>query len=441
MLTLSGSRLWSGCEGNTRRDFLQAGALLPAGWLLSDLLRARASAQPNETRNTSVIWVWLSGGPSQLETFDPKPGNPSEFRSVVGATQTNVPGIHIGGLFRNLSRHADKMAIVRSFAHKQADHPAAAHWVMTGRDYPPAGNGAPAVNPSVGSILSRHRGPTDAHTGLPTYVSTENLYADGPAWLGKAYSPFPARGEAVRNMTPRITGDRIIDRRALRETFDKIDRQIDRSGIMEGMDSFQGQAMELLRGAAPAAFDLSKESPRMRDRYGPGLGQNLLLARRLCEAGVGYVTVWYGGWDSHGTNPSVGHGTIEQEMHKLAPAFDRAIPVLLEDLHDRGMDDDVLVVIAGEFGRTPWLDAKSGGRDHWPQLGNIVLSGGGLKMGQIIGQSSAKADVPKTTPISPQDLMATLFQVLGVPLDLSFKDGTGRPISMIESGKPIEELF
>jgi hypothetical protein len=242
-------------------------------------------------------------------------------------------------------------------------------------------------------------------------------------------------------MTPRITGDRIIDRRALRETFDKIDRQIDRSGIMEGMDSFQGQAMELLRGAAPAAFDLSKESPRMRDRYGPGLGQNLLLARRLCEAGVGYVTVWYGGWDSHGTNPSVGHGTIEQEMHKLAPAFDRAIPVLLEDLHDRGMDDDVLVVIAGEFGRTPWLDAKSGGRDHWPQLGNIVLSGGGLKMGQIIGQSSAKADVPKTTPISPQDLMATLFQVLGVPLDLSFKDGTGRPISMIESGKPIEELF
>jgi len=318
MLTVLGSRRWSGCDGATRRDFLKVGALGLTGWLLPDLLRARASVTERPTRKTSVIWLWLSGGPTQLETFDPKPGNPTEFRSVVGSVKTNVPGIEIGGLFPNLANHADKLAIVRSFAHKQADHPAAAHWVMTGYDYPPAGNGAPAVNPSIGSMLSRHRGANDARTGLPTYVATESLYADGPAWLGKAYSPFNVRGEAVRNMTPRVTQEQLTDRRSLLKTFDQLDRKLDRSGVLEGMDSFDAQAVNLVRGAAASAFDLNREDPRLRDRYGPGLGQNLLLARRLCEAGVGFVTVWYGGWDSHGTNPSVGQGTIEQEMHKLA---------------------------------------------------------------------------------------------------------------------------
>ena len=440
VLTLPSSRRWTACDGTTRRDFLQAGALLPAMCGLPGLLRARSDSA-NPPRNSSVIWLFLSGGPTQLETFDPKPENSSEFRSVVGSVQTNVPGTHFGGLFRNLSRHADKLAIVRSFAHTQADHPAAAHYVMTGRDYPPAGNGAPPVNPGVGSILSRHRGPTNRETGLPTYVSTEHLYADGPAWLGKAYSPFPARGEAVRNMAPRLTPDKLTDRRALRDSLDTLNRQIDKSGVLEGMDNFDGQAMEVLRGAAPVAFDLSRESPRTRDRYGPGLGQNLLLARRLCEAGVGYVTVWYGGWDSHGTNPAVGHGTIEEEMHKLAPSFDRAVPALLEDIHDRGLQDDVLVVITGEFGRTPWLDPKSGGRDHWPHLGTLALAGGGLKTGQIVGQSSAKGDVPKSAPIHPQDLMATMFCVLGVPQDLSFKDSSGRHVPMLDVGKPINELF
>jgi uncharacterized protein (DUF1501 family) len=188
-------------------------------------------------------------------------------------------------------------------------------------------------------------------------------------------------------------------------------------------------------------FDVQREDPRLRDRYGPGLGEKLLLARRLCEAGVGFVTVWYGGWDSHGVNPSVGHGTIEQEMHKLAPAFDHAVPVLLEDLSQRGLDRDVLVVITGEFGRTPWLDPKSGGRDHWPHLCTLALSGGGLRMGQLVGQSSARADVPRSAPITPQDLMATVFRVLGVPQDLSYKDGTGRPVSLIDTGKPIADLF
>ena len=439
MLTLWGSRRKTSCDGRSRRDFLRAGALGMTGLMLPDLLRAAATGQRDE--NTSVIWLWLSGGPTQLETFDPKPGNPSEFRSVVGSVKTNVPGIEIGGLFPNLARHADRLAIVRSFAHRQAEHTAASHWVMTGHDHPPAANGAPPVNPSTGSIVSRYRGATDRETGMPVYVSTDHLYADGPAWLGKAYSAFHVRGDAVANMMPRLTQQRLGDRRSLLKSFDTFDRRIESSGVLHGMDSFEGQAFELIRSKSPAAFDLNREPQRLRDRYGPKLGENLLLARRLCEAGVGFVSVWYGGWDSHGTNPDVGHGTIEQEMHKLAPSFDRAVPALIEDLHERGLDRRVLLVVTGEFGRTPWLDPRSGGRDHWPQLCTLALSGGGLKMGQLIGESSAKADVPKTTPISPQDLMATLFRFLGVPLDLCYADQTGKPVRMIDHGKPIAELF
>jgi hypothetical protein len=312
---------------------------------------------------------------------------------------------------------------------------------MTGYDYPPAGSGAPAVNPSIGSILARHRGATDPHTGLPTYVSTEHLYADGPAWLGKAYAPFHTRGEAVSNMMPRLTQERLADRRSLLKAFDTLDRRIDRSGLVQGMDSFDSQALDLVRSRATIAFDMNRESSRLRERYGPGLGQNLLLARRLCEGGVGFVTVWYGGWDSHGINPSVGHGTIEQEMHKLAPSFDRAVSALLEDIHLRGLEKQILVVITGEFGRTPWLDPKSGGRDHWPHLCTLALAGGGLKMGQIVGQSSAKADVPKSTPITPQDLVATVFHVLAMPVDLAYRDPSGRPVTLIDNGKPIGELI
>ena len=240
-------------------------------------------------------------------------------------------------------------------------------------------------------MVARYRGATDARTGLPNYYSTDNLYADGPVWLGRAYSAFHVRGDAVGNMMPRLTQDRLADRRSLLRSLDTLDRNIDRSGAMEGMDSFERQAFDVIRGASRTVLDVGRESPRLRERYGPKLGENLLLARRLCEAGAGFVSVWYGGWDSHGTNPSVGHGTIEEEMHKLAPSFDPGgFPQLLQDIHDRGLERKILVVITGEFGRSPWLDRQSGGRDHWPQLCTLALAGGGLKMGQIVGQSSAR---------------------------------------------------
>lgn len=445
MLDVISSRHSLCCNGNSRRDFLRVGALGATGLGLADLLRSKAAlgssskAAPDKT----VIWLFLSGGPTQFETFDPKPDNPLPYRSTVGSLQTNVPGTQIGGLFPKLAKLADKYSIIRSFAHTAADHTAATHWLSTGHDHPPAANGAAPISPSFGSILSKYHGANHPVTGMPTYVGLDHLYAEGPAWLGAAYSPFDARGNAQVNMVPRVALDRLQDRQSLRSTLDHIDRTIDQSGMMRALDEFEGRAIELVRGNARAAFDLSTEDPKLREKYGKGekkLGENLLLARRLAEANTGMVTVWYGGWDSHGTNPSVNHGTIEEEMRKLAPEFDHAVSVFLEDLYDRGLNEKVLLAIVGEFGRSPHIN-KDGGREHWPQLGNQVLAGGGMKMGQIIGESASKGDVPKSNPVSPNDLLATLFQYMDVPLDLQYTTQAGRPTRMLETGRPIAELF
>ena len=429
----------------SRRSFLRVGALGATGIALPDLLRAKSALDNNGSRDLdkTVIWLFLSGGPSHYETFDPKPDNPLPYRSTVGIQRTNVPGTNIGGLFPKLAKLADKYSIIRSFAHTAADHAAATHWLSTGPDHPPAANGAAQISPSIGSVLSKYRGTNHAVTGIPTYVGLDHLYAEGPSWLGKAYSPFDARGNAQANMAPRIELARVEERQSLRESLDRLDRKIDQTGMMSVMDEFQGRAFDLVRGNARHAFDLTREDPKLRDRYGRGakkLGENLLLARRLAEANTGLVTVWYGGWDSHGTNPSVNHGTIEEEMRKLAPEFDHAVSVFIEDLYDRGLDDKVLLAIVGEFGRSPHIN-KDGGREHWPQLGNQVLVGGGLKMGQIIGESTKQGDVPKTNAISPNDLLATLFQYLGMPLDLQYTNQGGRPTRMLESGQPIHGLF
>jgi hypothetical protein len=434
MFHLWSSRTGTNCDGGTRRDFLKVGALGLGGLMLPDLLRARAAAAAagKPTRSTSVIWLWLGGGPSHIETFDPKMSAPAEYRSTVGAVQSNVPGIELGGIFPKLAQAADRMAFVRSFAHSNSGHGGGTHWVMTGYNFPPADNGQGQVKPGFGSILARYRGANNAQTGLPTYVRLGGILGDGPAWLGPAYAPFDTGGNAQSNMNLKVTLDHLADRRTLLKEFDALDRRVDQSGLMDGIDSFEAQAFDLILSRARETFDINREEPRARDHYGPGLGQQLLLARRLCEAGVGFVTLHFGGWDMH--------GQVAQGMKNLGPQVDRAVAAFVEDSAARGLDREVLLVITGEFGRTPRINGGAG-RDHWAPLSTLALAGGGLKMGQVIGESNAKAEVPKSTPITPQDLMATVFHVLGIPADLHYKDQTGRPVPMIDGGNPIAELL
>jgi uncharacterized protein (DUF1501 family) len=421
------------CEGTSRRNFLRVGGLGMGAMSLGGLLQHKALAAERglRTSDKSVIWLWLSGGPTHVETFDPKMTAPAEYRSVTGEVKTNLPGVTIGGNFEQLSQLADKMAIVRSFAHTNSGHSGGTHYVMTGYDNRLADNGANPDRPFIGSIVSRIRGTNHPETGLPTYVRLGGIYADGPAFLGTAYGPFDPAGEARRNMALSIDQQRLSNRRAMLEGIDTVKRDIDRKGLMEGLDSFEQQAFNLILSRSQQAFDMKYEDPRVVDRYGRGLGEQMLLARRLCESGCGFVTINYGGWDMH--------SNIKQEMDRRGPEVDKAVSALIEDLDQRGMMDNVLLVISGEFGRTPKING-SGGRDHWAPLSTLAFAGGGLKMGQIIGESAEKVDVPKTTPITPQDLLATVFHVLDFDQRVQFTNQSGRPTYMIENGKPIQEL-
>ena len=434
MFKFLASRNGTTCDGSTRRDFLKVGALGLGGLMLPDLLRARAAAAAagRQTRNTSVVWLWLGGGPTHVETFDPKMSAPAEFRSTVGAVQTNVPGVQLGGVFPKMARVADKMAFVRSFAHQNSGHGGGTHWVMTGYNFPQADNGQPQNKPGLGSIMARYRGANNPSTGLPNYVRFGGILGDGPSWLGSAYGPFDTAGNARNNMNLQMTLDRLSERRGLLRGLDTLNRDIDRTGLMQGLDSFETQAFDLLLSRAREVFDINRENPRTRDMYGTNrLAQQLLLARRLCESGIGFVTVEFGGWDMH--------GQIAQGMRNLGPQVDHAVSAFVQDIHNRGLENDILLVITGEFGRTPRINGGAG-RDHWAPLSTLALSGGGLRMGQAVGESNSKAEVPKTRPISPQDLMATVFHVLGIPQDLSYNDPSGRPMPMVNGGRPIAEL-
>jgi hypothetical protein len=448
MLTLWGKRSGKDCEGTTRRDFLRVGSLGMTGLSLSAILRAKARAASAgiSTKDTSVVWIWLGGGATHIETFDPKPDAPSEFRSAVGDVSTNVPGVQIGGLFPEMAKMAHRMAFVRSFAHGNSGHAGGTHFVMTGVDYPPADAGMPPIKPSFGSIAAKVRGTNHPVTGMPTYIRLNGLYADGPHWLGSACSPFDVGGEARNNMNVAASVDRVGDRRRLLNSLDRADRTLDRSGLMTGLDAFEGQAFNLILGRSKEAFNLDLEDPRTRDRYkacGHGLGEQMLLARRLCEAGCGFVTLNYSnapqGWDMHGGQgqPNL---AIDAQCRQACPPLDRAVATFLEDLAQRGMSEKVLLVITGEFGRTPRIN-QFAGRDHWGPLCTLALAGGGLRMGQVVGESSNKAEVPKSTPITPKDLMATIFHVLGFDLHTQFIDQNGRPQYLLPDGsQPIAEL-
>lgn len=417
------------CEGSSRRDFLRVGGLGLTGLTLAGQMRSAAAAARRSEK--SVIWLWLSGGPTHVETFDPKMTAPAEYRSVTGEVSTVLPGVTLGGNFEQMGQVADRMAFVRSFAHTNSGHSGGTHYVMTGYDNRLADNGAVSSRPGIGSIVSRVRGTNHPSTGIPTYVRLGGIYADGPAFLGTAYGPFDPAGEARRNMSLSVDKARLDNRRAMLAGIDNVRRDIDRNRLMEGLDSFEQQAFDLILSRSQEAFDLKYEDPRVVDRYGKGLGEKMLQARRLCEAGCGFVTMNYGGWDMH--------GNIKNSMDQRGPEVDRAVSALVEDLDQRGQLDDVLLVISGEFGRTPKINGGAG-RDHWAPLSTLALAGGGLRMGQVIGESAEKADVPKSTPITPQDLMATILYVLNIDPRTQFHNQAGRPVYMVENGRLIEEL-
>jgi uncharacterized protein (DUF1501 family) len=433
------------CDGTSRREFLRIGTLGLGAWTLADLLRARAAATaPGQARRTrSMIYLFLDGGASQLETFDPKMDVSAEYRSIFGAIPTRLPGVAFGSQFPLMASVADRMSIVRTLTHEDGDHGGATHWVKTGYPWPPQFLGKapiiPQQSPSIGSIVARHFGPTHPTSGVPTYVRVTSNHGgypgDDAAWLGSAYAPLRCGvnrgGDMLRNMELRLDRDRLGDRDSLLKSLDRLDRQVDQSGQLDGLDEFHQQALQVVLGQARSAFDLSQEDEKTRALYGPGLGQELLLARRLCEAGAGFVTLNNGYWDHH--------GGIIPGLKNLCPPLDRVVHAFIQDVEARGLGDDILLIVAGEFGRTPRINGGPG-RDHWAAVNDAVFIGGGLRMGQVVGETDAKAATIKSRPVTVQDFMATIFRVLGIEQTLQYIDPSGRPRSMIESGQPIAEL-
>ncbi len=430
------------CDGVTRRSFLRVGFLGLAGLTLADHLRLRAAAaeagQP--TKDTAVILLWLGGGPSHLDMYDLKPEAPVEFRGEFKPIPTNVPGIQVGEHLPLQARHMDKMAVVRSVMHTNAGHGMGTHWMMTG--YVPTIEINDNLNPSCGSVVAKMRGANAPR--LPAYVCLPNPPPSAnAAYLGVAYNPFSpgddpsSAGFRVRDLQlpPRLDLDRFRNRRELLAGVDTLRRDVDTQGTAEGYDRFYRDAFDIVTSAdCRRAFDIHQEDPKVRDRYGrDSWGQSTLLARRLVEAGVTYVTVNMGGWDTHSNN-------FNELKTRLLPRYDRALAALLEDLHDRGLSQKVLVMTYGEFGRTPRINPQAG-RDHWPGAMSVVLAGGGLKMGQMIGSTDPKAEYPKTRTVGPQDVLATMYHVLGIDFHHEFYDAARRPIAILNEGQPIEELI
>ncbi|HZY87385.1 MAG TPA: DUF1501 domain-containing protein [Gemmataceae bacterium] len=435
------------CDGLSRRSFLTAGCLGLAGLALPDWLRQKACAaeEGQPTRDTAVILIWLDGGPTQLDTYDLKPGAPAEYRGTLKPTHTNVPGLDVCELMPEQAKVMDKLAVVRSLHHTTGDHFAGAHWMLTGYHGSTAANLEP-MYPSAGSVTAKVRGPN--RPGLPAYVAVPIAASVGlvpgynsGAYLGTSYNPFQTGGDpnspnfSVQNLKlpGGVTVAQLEDRRKLLSGFDGLRRDIDRSGTLDTLDKFQREAYELISGPqARRAFDLSTEDPRLRDRYGRhNWGQSCLLARRLVEAGVTFVTVHMGGWDHH--------AAIAPAMKNVLPILDRAIAGLVSDLSQRGLYERVAICVCGEFGRTPRINPQAG-RDHWGESGFCLLGGGGLKTGLAVGSTTSKGERPKDRPVRPEDMLATLYRVLGIDTTRTFTDRSGRPHPILNGGEPIAEL-
>ncbi len=441
MLTLFG-RSHRVC-GGTRREFLRAGALGVGGLTLANLLRADAASPKKSPK--SVIYIVLNGGISHIDTWDPKPDAPAEFRGEFGTIPTSLPGVRLTDQFPRLAKNLDKFALLRGVQSVENDHFLSE--VYTGL---PRTSGA---RPAFGSVASKLLGSTDK---LPAYVSLDRADADRfdfekPHYVGASHAPFRPFGEALDNLAPVKDLARLDDRKGLLAGFDTMRRELDTSGAAAGLDKFQAKAFDMVTSAkVREAFDLSKEAPRTFDHYGKGkythqavktilydwTPKPFVLARRLVEAGVRVVTLSVGSWDHH----SGAEQHIFESYRHVLPALDRSITALIDDLTDRGLIDDVQVAVLGEFGRTPKLSMPGPGREHWAEAGAMLLAGGGLKVGQVVGETDSRAERAKSGTITFQNVMSTVYHVLGIDPKTTLPDFKGRPQFLLDHHDPVKEL-
>jgi hypothetical protein len=433
------------CDGMHRRDFLRLGALGLGGLTLPDLLRLEAQAPP-PNRPRSIIYIVLNGGPSHIDMYDLKPDAPAEYRGPFQPIATRLPGVQICEHMPLQAQMMDELALLRGIRSVENDH-------FLSEVY----SGLPRTagrRPSFGSVVSRLG---QSNPPMPSYVSLNRASSgetdwEGPWYAGPSHAPFRPFEQGLADLLPVQDLQQLQDRQQLLEAFDTLDRNLDQSGVAAGMDQFQAQALEIMTSPQVRdAFDLSREPMQIREAYGrgqfphqtfktimyPWSGDNFLLARRLVEAGVRVVSLRAGDWDHH----SSPNGDIFFALSCLLPLLDRSLCALLQDLKDRGLDEDVLVVVLGEFGRTPRIGQPGPGREHWAEAGCAVLFGGGLRTGQVIGETDSRGERARSGSITFQNIFATIYQTLGIPLDAQLHDFNGRLQYLLEDREPIRALL
>ncbi|MGD9720139.1 MAG: DUF1501 domain-containing protein [Pirellulales bacterium] len=445
--------LHTNCAGMTRRDCLQLGLTVAAGGSFVDLLRLRTLAADTGAsatqRPASCILIWMDGGPTHFETFDPKPEAPLEIRGEFKPIKTKIPGVYFSQHMTRLAGIADKLAVVRSVCHNQGNHGAGNHYMMTGAPTRiPVGCGAfVSFHPSMGSVTAYERG---APEGLPAYFSMPNMSrSGGPNFLGAKFAPFVVADDPSRKnfrvrdvaLPEGLSDDRFHTRRDLRQLVDRFQRITDKAAAdpVNAVDEYYRQGHNLMTSpAAQRAFDVHSEPQKVREAYGDNaFGQRALLARRLVEAGVPFVTLYDGGWDHH--------SEIFSGLPKKLPPFENAIATLIEDLEARGLLDTTLVVALGEFGRTPKIstlaDRSSPGRDHWANAMSILFAGGGTPGGQVVGATDRSGYAACERILSPENFVSTVYRKLGIDPGKIYATPLGRPVHLVSDATPISELM
>ncbi len=438
----------------SRRSVLKASLAGMAGLSLCDLLRLRSSAAQSGKPlpdGKSVILIWMTGGPSHIDTWDVKPHMPKEIRGPFSTIRSKLPGVLLCEYLPKQAAMMDKLTIIRSVDARMSNHEPNQVFQTANLDAEPRINSEAEKYPAIASVIAKHRGA--ANPAMPPSVVLNMQSRSHVAWggyLGKQYDPFLGNQAGSLFKLPHgLDQDRVTTRHSLQKQFDRLRRDLDISGSMAAMDRFEQQAVDIVAGRrAQKVFDLSTEPAAVRERYGShNWCQQALLARRLVEAGVSFVTIDLsnhgssGTWDTHGDNIPP-YGGIWNGLRPLLPVFDHLLTTLVSDLEERGLLDNVLVIAMGEFGRTPKLGTQgsSDGRDHWPVVMSMTLAGGGMRHGQVIGATERDGGQIKERPVTPGDLAATIYHHMGVPLDGTYLDSRGRPRFFVEHGEPIREL-